>query len=153
MLQVGPGLLVLGEEARKYGLKVSLLERLWAHYKTFGEKSKYLQANLTHNYRCHHLILKFASDMFYKSTVQPSSVTYTIPTCHGFPYPLVFVCTGIEEIHSYDNSVNEKEANILMKILDQQLRNEGKRIKVCIMSSSRSQVYHRVCMERVVLLI
>lgn len=132
--------MVLGEEARKYGLKVSLLERLHTHYKAIGEMSKYLQADLTENYRCHPLILKFASEMFYKSTIKPSIITSRIPNFHGFKYPLVFVCTDIEEIESYEKSVNEKEANILMDMLDHHHREEMYMCKVCIMSSSRNQV-------------
>ena len=141
---MGPALLVLGEEARENGLKVSLLERLKAHYRAIGDKTNYLQANLTENYRCHKYILKFASEMFYKSNVMRSSVTDNIHSVHGFPFPMVFVCTGSECIGNYEGTVNEKEAIILMSMLSQNQKHILKQ-KICVMSSSRGQVYLCKC--------
>lgn len=132
-------MLVLGEEARENGLKVSLLERLKAHYRAIGDKANYLQANLTENYRCHKHILKFASEMFYKSSVMQSSVTDTIHSLYGFAFPLVFVCTSAEDINTYNKTVNKKEAVILMDMLSQNLKHILEK-KVCVMSSSRGQV-------------
>lgn len=135
-LQVGPALLVLGEEPRRYGLKASLLERLKAHYRSIG-KADMLQANLMKNFRCHLQILKFASEMFYKSLVRPSHVTSSTQSHPNFPFPLVFVCTNKELTDHYDKAVNRDEASILMGVLRQNLMEQ---MKVCVMSSSRGQV-------------
>ena len=142
---MGPALLVLGEEPRENGLKVSLLERLKAHYRAIGDKTNYLQANLTENYRCHKCILKFASEMFYKSSVMPSSVTDNIRSVHGFPFPMVFICTSSECIGNYDGTVNKREAGILMSMLSQNLKHIILRQRVCVVSSSRGQVIINMC--------
>ena len=143
--------MVLGEEAREHGLKTSLLERLKLRYKAIGEKTKYLQTNLMENYRCHRDILKFASDMFYMSCVKPSAVTSSITVPYGFPYPLVFVCTSMEEIGHYEGSTNQFEADILMNMLNEHLIMGGV-TKISVMSSSRGQVcfpslviHHQYC--------
>ena len=120
-------------------MKVSLLERLKAHYKAIGKKTEILQADLKENYRCQKVILKFASDMFYRSTVRASNVTANIHPLHGFTFPLVFVCTSIEHMTNYEQTVNRGEADILIHMLGQHLeQNEGH--VTCVMSSSRSQV-------------
>lgn len=144
-MQVGPALLVLGKEAREYGLKTSLLERLKARYKDIGAKTNILQANLMKNFRCHELILKFASQMFYKSIVIPSHITSSIQSHPDFPFPLVFVCTSDEEIRNYDQTVNKGEADILMNMLGQHLQ-QNKKNNICVMSSSRGQVQVCTCM-------
>ena len=133
-------MLVLGEEARENGLKVSLLERLKALYQSIGAKANSHQANLMKNFRCHKLILEFASKMFYRSTVKPSHVTLHIQSPHGFPFPLVFVCTSVNKIDNYDQSVNEQEAVNLMDMLRQHHR-ENRGRQICVMSSSRAQVH------------
>ena len=133
-------MLVLGEEARENGLKVSLLERLKALYRSIGDKTNFQQANLMNNFRCHKLILEFASKMFYKSTVKPSPVTSHIQSPHGFSFPLVFVCTSVKEIDNYDQSVNDEEAMNLMDMLQQHIR-ENRGHQICVMSSSRAQVH------------
>ena len=138
-------MLVLGEEARENGLKVSLLERLNTLYKSIGGNTKSHQADLVHNFRSHELILEFASQMFYKSTVKPSHVTPHIPCHRDFPFPIVFVCTSVKKIGNYDQPVNVEEAKNLMNMLTQHLRvNEGRQI--CVMSSSRAQVHTHECM-------
>ena len=138
-------MLVLGEEARENGLKVSLLERLKALYQSIGDKANSHQASLMSNFRCHKLILEFASQMFYKSTVKPSHVTSHIQSPHGFPFPLVFVCTSVKDIDNYDQSVNDREAMNLMDMLQQHL-NENRGRQVCVMSSSRAQVQPNLLM-------
>ena len=137
--QVGPSLLVLGEEARNYGLKASLLERLKFCYIAIGEKTQYLQTNLMENYRCHEHILKFASEMFYLSSVKHSAVTSNIKIPYGFPYPLVFICTSIKEVKNYSDCTNEAEADILMNMLSGHIKMGGVK-RISVMSSSRAQV-------------
>ena len=139
MLQVGPSLLVLGEEARKHGLKTSLLERLKYRYSAIGERTQYQQANLVENYRCHKDIISFASQMFYKSCVRPSTVTSNISIPYGFSYPLVFVCTSLRQSRKCEFSSNEHEADILLNMLSENIAKSGMKM-VCVMSSSRGQV-------------
>lgn len=139
-IQVGPSLLVLGKEAREHGLKTSLLERLKFCYDNIGEKTRYLQANLMENYRCHKHLLKFASDMFYQSCVKPSAITSNIKVPHGFSYPLVFVCTSMKQIGNYDDSINDTEAAILMNMLSNNIATSDRAATVCVLTSSRGQV-------------
>ena len=124
---------MLGKEARENGLKVSLLERLQHYYEKIGDRTNILQATLRTCFRCQEHILKFASKLFYDSHV---NVNQPHPE---FPYPLVFVCTSDREIWNSDASVNQEEANLLMK----HLMDDSKRDKirnVCVLSSSRGQV-------------
>ena len=130
---------MLGEEARHYGLKESLLERLQRHYKTFGDKASILQATLQTNFRCQEDILRFASELFYNSSVKVSRISKSIQPHPEFPYPLVFVCTSDKELRNYENTVNEKEADLLMNLLMDHIR-QNKTKNVCVMSSSRGQV-------------
>lgn len=92
------------------------------------------------NFRCHQKILKFASEMFYKSLVSPSRVTSSCWSHPGFPFPLVFVCTSKEIIDHYDKAVNIDEASVLMGMLGKNLEIEQEVRNVCVMSSSRGQV-------------
>ena len=80
--------------------------------------------------------MKFASDMFYESTVRkPTNEIFTVSEPQ---FPLVFVCTGTEHIKNYKQTVNATEAFILMNMLQKQNKNTDK--TVCVMSSSRGQV-------------
>ena len=101
------------------------------------------QANLMKNFRCHQQILKFASEMFYKSLVTPSHVTSSCWSHPGFSFPLVFVCTSKEIVDHYDKAVNRDEASIVMGMLGKNLEIEPK--NVCVMSSSRGQVSKYMC--------
>ena len=91
------------------------------------------------NYRCHKDILKFASQMFYMSRVKPSAVTANIKIPYGFSYPLVFVCTSMQEMRNYDACTNEVEADILMDMLNKHIQMGGV-TRILVMSSSRGQV-------------
>lgn len=96
------------------------------------------------NYRCHKHLLKFASDMFYKSYVEPSAITSNIKIPHGFSYPLVFVCTSMKQIGNYDYSINDTEADILMNMLSNNVTKRDVAARVCVMSSSRGQVCNSI---------
>ena len=118
-LQVGPALLVLGDEAQEYGLKVSLLERLWESFRQFGDVTLSLQCvKLLTNYRSHKDVLFLPSILFYDSTLQT-----VVPD--GFahpdaPYPLLFVCSSLDNtIEQVESDTDECEATI---VLDQMKR-------------------------------
>ena len=133
-------MLVLGEEAQVYGLKASLLERLQDRYEKFGDRTNVFKATLQKNFRCQKDILKFASDLFYNSSVKVSHTCLKICPHPDFSYPLVFVCTSIKELRHYEQNVNQDEAALLMDTLMKNLKQKETR-SVCVMSSSRRQVW------------
>lgn len=144
-VQVGPGLLVLGEEARKYGLSTSLLERLHEEYQKIEEET----TSLLTNYRSHSGLLMLPSSLFYGSTLQcrvPDSKSHPLAQ-----YPLVFVCSSIKQ-HSADNmeSTDQIEAEVLVQQVQKYIADSWPSTvwgnkddspgKVCIMTPSPTQV-------------
>ena len=111
--KVGPSVLVLGEKAREYGLKLSLLERLHRQYSKF-EASKLHCITLSTNFRCHHALLSLPSYLFYGSTL----LTAAEATTQLHPdagYPIHFICSSIDNnILQIKDSINETEANFVL---------------------------------------
>ena len=142
--QVGPALHVLGENAQKYGLKLSLLERLHLLYKDLGLQSH--SRMLLNNYRCHGGILRLPSSLFYNSTLLSRVPTDTVHP--GAPYPLLFVCSSLDKtFKDTSNDIDENEAKLLLtqvkKFLDTWPEEQWgkKRLQdVCIVSPSANQV-------------
>ena len=146
-LQVGPDLLVFGEEARQNGLSISLLERLHDKYHELGETSNCI--SLLSNYRSHSGLLMLPSSLFYGSTLQchvPDSTAHPLA-----PFPLVFVCSNMEQASiSHNGGTDDTEANILMEQVQRLIGESwpealwGERDdppgNVCIMTPSPSQV-------------
>ncbi|CAI8022524.1 Probable RNA helicase SDE3, partial [Geodia barretti] len=142
--QVGPQLLVLGDQPRKEGFSISLLERLENEYNNFGISADSYIARLETNFRCHPDILHLAGKLFYncslKSDVKPES------THPDAPFPLVFICSDIIHPHPSENPINELEA----KIVVEQLKKFGSGwpqdcwgakldpSQICLMSPSRT---------------
>ena len=93
-MQVGPALLVLGKEAQKYGLSVSLFERLKHRYESIGGVALPHLKKLNVNYRCHKFLMRFLSDLFYNSSLQCCS---SVREHHKAHFPLVFCCSDINE--------------------------------------------------------
>ena len=94
-IQVGPALLVLGEEARENGLKYSIQERLENLYmsKDLAETAASHIFHLNVNYRCHGKIMKILNNLFYKNEITSSPVN---AKCHPMaPYPLLFLCSSL----------------------------------------------------------
>ena len=144
-------MLVLGEEARRHGLSTSLLERLHKHYSDSGEKS--LSFSLLQNYRCHSGLLMLPSSLFYRSTLQcniPDNMAHPIA-----PFPLVFVCSSIENIPSANLiGTDETEARVLVREVHKYIYESwpeewGKRGdppgQVCIVTPSVTQVSCLYC--------
>ena len=150
-MQVGPDLLVLGEEARKHGLSISLLQRLHEQYKKIGETTN----SLLTNYRSHSGLLMLPSSLFYGSTLQccvPDSSSHP----HA-PYPLVFVCSSIKQTVACNvGSTDQTEAEVLVEQIKKYVKDFwpttvwGSRDdppgKVCIMTPSPAQVHVYMCM-------
>ena len=102
-----------------YGLKVSLLERLFKTFQKFGDVTQSKQCvRLLTNYRSHKDILSISSDLFYDCTLKT-----VVPNCISHPdapYPLVFVCSSLDNtIKRVESGTNEYEATVL---LDQMLK-------------------------------
>ena len=139
-MQVGPSVLVLGEKARKNGLKDSLQERLQDLYEQYGGNALNHMVSLNTNYRCHADIMKISNELFYGSKIKANPL-------NAFPhpeakYPLIFVCSTLSS--SADTNL---EAKLLLK--------EIKRFvvswpdewgcedlsKISLVTTSRTQVY------------
>ena len=145
MLQVGPQLLVLGEEAKTYGLATSLLERLHDQYMELGEPAEKYMASLLTNYRSQSGILMLPSSLFYGSTLQCRTRDKPHPLA---AYPLHFICTSLKQIKSTSRSEDQLEAvtilNQVKKFVDKwplKLWGPKDLTKICIMSPSADQVY------------
>lgn len=139
-LQVGPQTLVLGDEARNFGLGISLLERLHNAYEQLGDKGRYRSVSLLTNHRCHSGILMLPSSLFYKSSLQCHFKMYL---AHPFvKYPLQFICSSFDPNDtSYGDSINKAEAECLVKQVDHYLKHwPVEHNRICIMSPSENQV-------------
>ena len=132
-LQVGPALLVLGDEARENGLKYSLLERLQILYEQYGGLALQHMVSLNTNYRCHSELVKIPNELFYNSQIKSCSRSSS-------SYPLKFVCSSITSQTNY-----EHEAILLLQQVwgfisnlpgysDRDLRN------ICMVMATRTQV-------------
>ena len=147
-VQVGPSLLVLGEEAQDNGLNKSLLERLQNLYKKTPHMSSHCCASLLTNYRCHKEIVQFSSSLFYEESLQcqvPDGVAHP-----AAPFPLLFVCSSVDEsVQLISDDKNENEARIVLEQVSKFVRDWpvyipewGKKDlnKICIVTNTRSQV-------------
>ena len=144
-VQVGPRLLVLGNEPQENGLGTSLLERLHKHYETLGEVSQQHSISLLTNYRCHSGILMLPSSLFYGSTLQcrvPEDSAHP-----DAPYPLIFVCSSLDpSVKCIRNDTDEAEVRLLLQQVSKFIKNwprawgEADRSRICIMTPSANQV-------------
>ena len=145
--------MVIGKEARKHGLATSLLERLHGQYINFGEPAEKHLANLLTNYRSHSGILMLPSSLFYGSTLQCRARDKPHPLAK---YPLQFVCTSLKQVKSNAHSIDQLEAEILLKQVKtfvdkwpEKLWEEKNLAKICIISSSADQVCTCCCINLV----
>ena len=113
VMQVGPAILVLGNEAQRYGLKVSLLERLHKQYKGIPCAETHC-ATLLNNYRCHKVLLSLPSYLFYNSALVPK--VDTDAQLHPIDKtPLHFICSDLDDSTTeVVNSSNYKELKMLL---------------------------------------
>lgn len=148
---MGPSLLVLGDEAREHGLKISLLERLYSIYDSpdLREVSEAHCATLLTNFRSHHALLSLPSYLFYGSALDTvADATSSLhPDAH---YPIHFVCSDLdEEIIKVTESQNWREVSVVLaevkKYVDEKnwpIAEWGQRnLKdICIMAATANQV-------------
>ena len=141
-------MLVLGEDARKYGLATSLLERLLSIYQSehMLPEFKKMVSYLNHCHRCHQEILNLSARLFYKTELKiPEDEP---PINHPkFPYPLLFVCSSIDEKEKIKSTRNAHEAEVILKNAELVAAKWSKRawggqyhLDMCVMSPTRSQV-------------
>ena len=112
--QVGPQISVCSDFARENGLGTPLLERLFSHYKSLetSKTSRLHTSTLLTNYRCHPSILMLSSSLFYECALLSRSTSIPHPNA---PYPLVFVCTSLQQSGFADLPDKcEREADILL---------------------------------------
>ena len=140
-MQVGPTLLVLGDEPQEFGLGVSLFERLLKAY--VGKLAKFI-AHLPMNHRCHKDILELPSKLFYGSSLIPMSSAGTV---FDAPYPLLFLCSSTAGPCEILVDTSEDEAEVLInhfRWLSKKGDTRTFQRNTCFMASSRRQVSMRV---------
>lgn len=101
-------MLVLGDLARNNGMSISLLQRLEKLYNSCGGTKNI--ANLSTNYRCHPDILDLVGNLFYEGLIKWNKDEAPPATHRSFPFPLVFVCSSIDEGASSSSDRDENEA-------------------------------------------
>lgn len=149
--QVGPELVVLGKEARQYGLSISLLERLKQRYQSFGQPSLQYSKVLTTNYRCHEAVTQFLSKLFYDNQL----VSNCNPPRHPRAfYPFVFFCSDIERlVRAPREAAYDCEAKVILEQLgfyfDKWPRRWGSHSlnEIGIISPTRNQVCQCLCVS------
>lgn len=141
-------MLVLGREARKYGLATSLLERLLYLYRSDDVPPvfKKLISFLDRCYRCHQDILNLSAHVIYK-TVLCIPEDGLPPSPKKFPYPLLFICSSINEEEMPKSTRNHDEAKVILDQAEFIAANWSKscwgsqyHLDMCAMSPTRSQV-------------
>ena len=142
ILQVGPSLGVLGNEARENGLRHSLQERLQSVYQKLGGLALEHMVSLNKNYRCHENIMQIPNELFYDSKIK-SSPELDAPLHHLTTFPLVFVCSSlVEEVDPH------LEAELLLNSMQDYIISNwpkerwGKRDwnKICLTTALQTQV-------------
>ncbi len=116
------------------------MERLYAAYEKLSNRGKSFHAELSTNYRCHNGILMLPSYLFYESTLLSRSRVQTHPDYH---YPLVFVCSSLDETNIARGGTDMDEADCVLKEIEKYLQKSASddvQNSVCIMSSSENQV-------------
>ena len=110
---MGPALLVRGELAQKNGMCVSLLQRLHEHYGSCGNSQNIV--TLTTNYRCHPEILNLVGKLFYNSDLKWNDDEVCPAHHRRFKYPLIFVCSSIDEDVTSPGDSSKSEADIIVQ--------------------------------------
>ncbi len=142
--QVGPNILVFGQEAIKFGMNVSLLERLLKLYKSNSPLWDQYITQLNIIYRCHESLLSLPGKLLYSDPLKPGRRHSSI---HRGPNGYSFVCSTSLPLPGRSSiSKSEVEAILLleevlsyadkMKQDDEWFRPH----QICIISSSRNQV-------------
>ena len=141
--QVGPALLVLGEQPGE--LKQSLLERLYQTYtsKELSDFSQSHRSTLLKNYRCHSVLLSLPSYLFYESALLPSKDKHISP--HPKAGTMHFICSALDtNVKEVKEPVNQNEVRILLQevlnYIDKLSEPKRNYFNLCIITASAKQV-------------
>ncbi|XP_019859428.1 PREDICTED: probable helicase with zinc finger domain [Amphimedon queenslandica] len=142
--QVGPNILVLGEEAKKFGLNVSLLQRLLGKYEEIGSGATRYVTKLSVNYRSHNSLIELPNLFYENLEINPDK---EFQKCSG-PTGYRFVSANSRLVEHYDDPDQQGvEARIVLeqvrKYLDKMKQINPKfnpRHDVCIITSTRKQL-------------
>lgn len=140
--QVGPRTLVLGEEAQKFGLDVSLLTRLTERYKEMGSLAATYMTSLTVNYRAHESLLSLPELFYGKLHASDKKPIWH----HKGPSGYRFVCSDSRLVPKCVTVNKEQQLVEACIVLEQALlyfketEQERKPPQICIISSTRKQV-------------
>lgn len=139
-------MLVLGEDAQKYGLSTSLLERLYSlyHEPHLKDVAQPYCAHLITNFRCHRHILSLAQQIAYKRPLEYKDIA----THPDATFPLRFICSSINDAAKPSKgNTNRGEVEVALKeasriLMRWPVNGWGKRdpSQFCFLSPSRSQV-------------
>ena len=142
-IQVGPSILVLGDVAREYGLKYSILERLHERYTSpeLYECSELHRMTLLTNYRCHHALLSLSSYLFYESALltKAKASMFTHPRAGS----LSFICSSLNnEVKMVKESSNELEVTLILDEVLKYIKSmpECSIENICVMATTANQV-------------
>uniref|UniRef100_A0A3P9KB63 RNA helicase n=1 Tax=Oryzias latipes TaxID=8090 RepID=A0A3P9KB63_ORYLA len=135
--QLGP--ILRSPFALKYGMGVSLLERLMNNFplyqKNEGDYNKRFVTKLLRNYRSHPAILKIPNDLFYDGELQPCAEEYSRSSyCFWrhlpkMEFPVIFHgVAGLDEREKTSPSFfNVAEIEVLMDYVQKLLEAQGKK--------------------------
>ena len=128
---------MLGEGPQRYGLGMSLFERLHSQYKAFGSIANNYVVSLNCNYRCHADLMELSSSLFY----DPPLVSRADVKCHpSAPYPLKFICSSFSNVIA-TNPESQSEASLILDEVKEVLKYGDWDVRdVCIMAPSLNQV-------------
>ena len=149
--QVGPALLVLGEQPGE--LKQSLLERLHKTYTSPGlaEFSQSHRSTLLKNYRCHGVLLSLPSYLFYESALLPTK-DKRINQFNAHPYAgtMHFICSALDtNKRKVKKSSDQKEAIIVLQealnYINKLSEPRKNYYNLCIITASAKQVKYNIC--------
>ena len=149
-LQVGPSILVLGDVAREYGLKYSVLERLHERYTSeLYECSELHRMTLLTNYRCHHALLSLSSYLFYESALLTKAVASTFT--HPRAGSLSFICSSLDnKVKMVKKSSNKLEVTLILDEVLKYIKNmppECSIEDICVMAATENQVCTCTCIQ------
>ena len=133
----------MGEEARKYGLHISLLERLMRRYEMMGSVAASYVTKLSVNYRSHQSLFALPK-LFYENLEM--NMDKSLRGC-DIPAGYSFVCCDSKAVPEYiDPDHPLIEASIVLEevlyYLEAMKRSNGifNTKQVCIITSTRKQV-------------
>ncbi|KAK4365941.1 hypothetical protein RND71_013821 [Anisodus tanguticus] len=145
-LQLGP--IVFSKDAENYGLGMSYMERLF-ECNLYGDLNENYATRLVKNYRCHPVILKLPSEIFYGGELKPckeDNKTSTLTWADLLPnkeFPLLFIgVQGCDEREGNNPSwFNRIEASKVVEIIRDLIENKGmKEEDIGVITPYRQQV-------------